>query len=123
MQQLIIVDQYIKKKYPNKKIVPCKTIRDKNGLALSSRNFLLSNEEKYKASKIFKRVYKMKNQIIKNKLNLLKLKKKIYSFGVKKIDYVELLDINKINKPFKKNKKYRVFIAYYLGSTRLIDNI
>jgi pantoate--beta-alanine ligase len=123
MQQLLIVNQFIKKKYPDKKIVACKTIRDKNGVALSSRNFLLSKKEIHKASNIFKIVYKMKNKLIKNKFNFLKLKEIIYSYGVNKIDYIDLLDINKVIKPHKKNKKYKVFIAYYLGSTRLIDNI
>ena len=40
-----------------------------------------------------------------------------------KIDYIKLLDINKIIKPYKRDNKYKIFIAYYLGSTRLIDNI
>ena len=43
--------------------------------------------------------------------------------GVKKIDYIEILNINKIIKPFRKNIKYKIFLAYHLGSTRLIDNI
>ena len=47
----------------------------------------------------------------------------IYNFGVRKIDYIEVLDVNKLIKPFKKKKKYKIFIAYFLGSTRLIDNI
>ena len=47
----------------------------------------------------------------------------IYNLGVRKIDYIEVLDVNKLIKPFKKEKKYKIFIAYYLGSTRLIDNI
>ena len=47
----------------------------------------------------------------------------IYNLGVRKIDYIEVLDVNKLIKPFKKKRKYKIFIAYYLGSTRLIDNI
>ena len=57
------------------------------------------------------------------KNNLKKIKNKIFQLGVKKIDYLELIDINKQTKPFKKNKKYKLFVAYYLGSTRLIDNV
>ena len=51
------------------------------------------------------------------------LVRKIFKFGVTKIDYIEVLDINKLIKPYIRNNKYRIFIAYYLGSTRLIDNI
>ena len=47
----------------------------------------------------------------------------ICKLGVKKIDYVEVLDVNKLTTPFKKKRKYKIFISYYLGSTRLIDNI
>ena len=43
--------------------------------------------------------------------------------GVKKIDYIELIDVNSLAKLFKKRKNYKLFIAYYLGSVRLIDNI
>ena len=56
--------------------------------------------------------------------NFLKiLKRMIFALGVRKIDYIKVLDVNKLIKPFKKEKKYKIFIAYYLGSTRLIDNI
>ena len=41
----------------------------------------------------------------------------------KKIDYLEVLDINKLVKPVKEKKILRIFIAYYIGSVRLIDNI
>ena len=41
----------------------------------------------------------------------------------KKIDYIQLLDINKIISKRNKNSKFRIFVAYYLRSTRIIDNI
>jgi len=52
-----------------------------------------------------------------------KIKDKIYNLKVNKIDYIKIFDTNKIIKPYYKNKKYKIFIAYYLGGTRLIDNI
>ena len=123
MQQLKIIEDFVRNNNYNIKVIPCKTIREKNGLALSSRNFLLSADEKNMASKIYKLIKNNKSNIIKNKKFLKKIKKNIYNFGLKKIDYIELIDINKILKPFKKEKKFRIFIAYYLRSTRLIDNI
>ena len=123
MQQLKIIEDYVKKNYLNIKIIGCNTIRFKNGLAYSSRNFLLSKKEISIASKIYNLIYNKKILIIKNKLFLRDIKKIIFDFGVKKIDYIDLLDINKIIKPYKKNKKYKIFIAYYLRNTRLIDNI
>ena len=49
--------------------------------------------------------------------------KEILKFGVRKIDYLKLLDINKLIKPYIKINKYKLFIAYYLKKNRLIDNI
>ena len=43
--------------------------------------------------------------------------------GINKIDYVNTININRLIKPYKKINKFKIFIAYYLGSTRLIDNI
>ena len=123
MQQLKIIEEYIKKNQIKTKVVGCKTIREKNGVACSSRNFLLSASDLIIASSVYKLLYKTKRLLIMKKNILKKIKKKIYQFGVKRIDYIELIDINKQTKPFKKNKKYKLFFAYYLGSTRLIDNI
>jgi len=123
MQQLIIIDDFIKKNHSKIKVIPCKTIREKNGIALSSRNYLLSEKEKIIASKIFKLLFNKKKKLIKNKSSLKIVKRMIFTLGARKIDYIKVLDVNKLIKPFKKEKKYKIFIAYYLGSTRLIDNI
>ena len=53
MQQLKIIEDFIKKKHSKTTVVGCKTIREKNGIACSSRNFLLSFDEKVIASKIY----------------------------------------------------------------------
>ena len=123
MQQLKIIEDYLKRNRIKTKVVSCKTVREKNGLACSSRNALLSSNEKLIAAKIY-------NLLNKNKLNLLKypkllskIEKKIFKFGVGKIDYIKILDVNKMIKPYKKNSKYKIFIAYYLSQTRLIDNV
>jgi len=54
MQQLKIIEDFIKKNNYKIKVIGCKTIREKNGIACSSRNFLLSSNEKIIASKIYK---------------------------------------------------------------------
>jgi len=123
MQQLKIIEHFIKKNKIKTKVIGCKTIREKNGIALSSRNFLLNKNEKIIASKIYFFISKNKDKILKNKLKISKIKKKISDFGANKIDYIKVFDINKIVKPFIKSKNCKIFIAYYLGSTRLIDNI
>ena len=123
MQQLKIIEHFVKKNHSKTKVIGCKTIRDKNGVALSSRNFLLSMKEKQIASKIYKLINNNKQNLIKKKLSLVSLKRKIFILGVRKIDYVKILDINKLTKPYKRSYKDKIFVADYLGSTRLIDNI
>ena len=123
MQQLKIIEHYVKKNHPKTKVVECKTLREKNGIPYSSRNFLLSVKQKKIASKIYNLLLNKKKNISKSKKNLINISKQILSLGAKKIDYLDILDINKIIKPYTKNNKYKIFIAYYLGTTRLIDNI
>jgi len=123
MQQLKIIEHFVGKNHVKTNVVGCKTIREKNGVACSSRNFLLSLKEKMIASKIYKLIVNKKQNLINNKVSLRIIKRKISTLGATRTDYIEILNINKLIKPYKKNNKYKIFIAYYLGTTRLIDNI
>ena len=123
LQQLYLVKKYIEKKYKSK-IVLSKTIRNKNKLALSSRNLLLNKVELKKAEKIVQNLISFKKKLIKknNIKNLISNKKieleKLYKI---KIEYLELR--NKINlKISNKILNAKIFIAYKLGNVRLIDN-
>ena len=44
-------------------------------------------------------------------------------FGIKKIDYLECLNLITLKTPKSENKKFNLFIAYYIGKIRLIDNL
>ena len=123
MQQFKILEDYIHKKFKKTKIICCKTIRENNGLAYSSRNFLLTPKQKNIGSNVYNFIKLNKKKILKKLISLSFIKKNILSLGVDKIDYVKIINLNKIIKPYKKVKKYKVFVAYYLKSTRLIDNI
>jgi len=122
-QQIKIIEWFFKKNKINTKIVECKTIRESSGIPLSSRNFLLTLNEKKIASLVYKIIYKLKVKIIKKQILIKEIKKIINKAGVSKIDYIKALDINNLIMSSGKKKSYRIFVAYYLGSTRLIDNI
>tara|TARA_B100000686_G_scaffold168898_1_gene176244 strand:+ start:198 stop:1007 length:810 start_codon:yes stop_codon:yes gene_type:complete len=122
-QQLKIIDFFVRKNYPRVKVVPCKTIRESNGIAFSSRNTLLNLREKAVASKIYNYIKRNKKNIINKKILINYIKSKMIKFGVNKIDYIKPLNVNKLIKPYKQKNKFKIFIAYYLKSTRLIDNI
>ena len=123
MQQLLIIKNFIKINYEDIKVIGCKTIRENNGIAYSSRNLLLSFKEKTIASKIYKLLKDSNAKLLNDKIKLKLLKRRIYTLGVSKIDYIKILDINKLIKPYERKHKYKIFIAYYLRNTRLIDNI
>ena len=123
MQQLKIIEAHIKKNRIKTKVIKCKTIREKNGIPYSSRNFLLTKSEKSIASQIYQLILREKKKIINNTKKINHIKKQIYKLGVNKIDYVESINVNKLVRPYMKKNKYKIFIAYYLKTTRLIDNI
>jgi len=122
-QQLFLVNKFIDKKYKNK-IFPCKTIRDKNFLALSSRNFLLQKNQLNKAGQIAKYLFKLKSSLKKNNQlhNYVLVKKKELQkkFNIK-IDYLEIRNEKNLT-TLTKNKKIKLFVAYYINKVRLIDN-
>jgi len=122
-QQLFLVKKFIGKKYKNN-IFPCKTVRNKNLLALSSRNFLLTKLQLSKAALIAKYLYKLKFSLKKNiNINnylLIKKKELKKKFNIK-IDYLEIRNEKNLTTLYK-NRKIRLFIAYYINKIRLIDN-
>ena len=52
-----------------------------------------------------------------------KIKKDLIDLGASKIDYLENYDIKNFKKIKRQNKKFNLFIAYYIKKVRLIDNI
>ena len=122
-QQFFLVRNFIERKYKTKVIV-CKTIRDVNKVALSSRNSLLDLENLNKVGKISLALIKLKN-LINNNIKDKKLIKKIKIDLIKKfkikIEYLECRNLINLNTNLK-NKPFKLFVAYYLKGVRLIDN-
>jgi len=123
MQQLIIIKEYFIKNQIKTKVVPCKILRESNGIPYSSRNALLTIAERKTASKVFKLILKSKNKLLKKIIKKKYIINKIHSLGVNKIDYLKIYNIHSLTKINENKKRYKIFIAYYLGKTRLIDNI
>ena len=122
-QQFFLVRNFIEKKF-NTKVIGCKTIRNKNELALSSRNFLLNKQELKDVEKVSKAFLNLKNKIKKtNNINffLQNSKKNLEKFFNIKIEYLE----NRNTKNLTISNKYhgsKVFLSYYYKNIRLIDN-
>ena len=115
----------IRKNKIKTRVVSCPTIRGINGIALSSRNEKLKKNHIKTAGKIYKYLKSMKkkkNSLIskKQKINAIN---KIILLGAKKIDYLECININTLKSIKTTDENYNIFIAYYLGKVRLIDNL
>jgi len=126
LQQLSIIKQLVKDKKINTVIIGCETIREKNGLAKSSRNKLLSKSDIEKSAGIYQQLLFCKKNFNTIPLNELKnqVLKKLKKLGFK-IDYFEFIDLKTFSIQTEKisGKKYAACIAVIISEVRLIDNI
>ena len=123
-QQFFLVKNYIENKYDTKVYV-CKTIRDKNKLALSSRNSLLNKKSFIESGKNTKKLLKLKDEIDRNRNNykklILNLKNELTKNFDIKIEYLECRNMQNLSANIL-NKSFKLFVAYYINNVRLIDN-
>ena len=124
-QQLFLIKKHIKKRKIKSKIIECKTIRENNGVALSTRNLNLNDNQMKIATNVYYYLYDLKKKIKKNYdlFNQSKIKKDLRDLGASKIDYLENYNIKNFKQIKRQNKKFNIFVAYYIKNTRLIDNI
>ncbi len=126
-QQVLIVNKMVEKNQLPVKIITCPILREKNGLAMSSRNQRLSTEERNEANFIYQSLLEAKE--------LFKTKdfKEVYASvtasyeNQKNIDleYFVIADSQSLLEITEKSedKQYRAFIAVHIGKVRLIDTI
>ena len=122
-QQYFLIKNYLKNKYKTS-IIPCKTIRNKNKIALSSRNNHLDLNGIKKASFLSRSLIKLKRSLTKNKKikQNLRIQMKYFEKFLKiKIEYLELRSIKNLTIS-NTVRDSRLFVAYYIDNVRLIDN-
>tara|TARA_Y100000589_G_scaffold114439_1_gene108708 strand:- start:823 stop:1656 length:834 start_codon:yes stop_codon:yes gene_type:complete len=125
LQQLQIVKKLVAQMNCKTKIVGVNTYREKNGLAKSSRNKLLTTEQKRLASNIFKSlVYCKENKhlSIKNLKNFVQTNLEKHKIELEYVEFVEIQSMTPVGS-LSKGKKIAICIAAYLDDVRLIDNI
>jgi len=104
----------------------CPTLREPDGLAMSSRNMRLSETERKNAGTIYKTLQLIKEGLGKNDLRSLKKEaKKILSEKGFKPDYVEIADASTLQlvNDWDGKQKLVALIAAFLNEVRLIDNL
>ena len=126
-QQLQIIKKMAAKNNFDIKIIPCKIYREKNGLAMSSRNARLSPEQEQEAPLIYKTLIKSKELFQNANIDTVKkmVKNEFNKSENLELEYFEIADIETL-KPVRdksSGKEYRAFIGVYADRVRLIDNI
>ncbi|HET6389973.1 pantoate--beta-alanine ligase [Hyphomicrobium sp.] len=127
-QQLAVLRQVVRDLDIPLKLIGGPTKRDKDGLALSSRNAYLSEDER----KIAPTLHAVISALAKDVANgadvrsgVTKAKRKLTAAGFQKIDYLEVRDAQTLAQPDNEadGRDLRVLAAVWLGKTRLIDNV
>ena len=125
-QQLAVIKKMVEDLNFNVEIVGCPIVREADGLALSSRNTYLNEEERKAALILNKSLMACKTSIENGVESVEKLKNAmrtlIESEKMAKIDYIEIVDSKTLDPVEKVEKDVLVAIAVYIGKTRLIDN-
>ena len=124
-QQLLLIKTLTEQLDIDTNVVGCETIREPDGLAMSSRNKLMSYKERKSAKEIIKLLLWAKE--VYPKLDFIQIRdeiknrsKLIDSF---KLEYFEIMNLEEFSSISKKNNESRAFIACRIGNIRLIDNI
>lgn len=124
-QQLIIIKKMVKDLNIPVEIIPCPIVREESGLALSSRNKYLSEEDKIQALALSKILNNIKNCYKKGITDVEALKETAYQFlnDHHDLEYLEFMNEENLDEMTTANDRTRVFIACKVGGVRLIDNI
>ncbi len=109
----------------NVKVLP--TVREKDGLAISSRNAYLNYREREVTCRLYTTLQQAKEMISKGKRNpkvLIKKMKEMLSFpGLTRVDYVKIVGAQSLQDIKTIQGRVLIALAVYVGETRLIDNI
>lgn len=125
-QQLAIIKRMVKDLNMSLQIVGCPIIREDDGLAKSSRNTYLSEEERKAALVLSRSIFLGKEMVEKGERDAKKvieaMTAEIEKEPLAKIDYVKMVDLETMQQVETIDGGILTAIAVYIGKTRLIDN-
>lgn len=126
-QQAIVIQQMTKDLDMDVEIMVCPIVREKDGLAMSSRNVYLNPQEREQAVVLSESLALAKKLIIQGERDAFKIKAaivdKITQKPLAKIDYVSIVDAQTLKDIHHITNRVLIALAVKFGATRLIDNI
>ncbi|PZQ47246.1 MAG: pantoate--beta-alanine ligase [Micavibrio aeruginosavorus] len=125
-QQLQVIKRMVADLNIPVEIIGVPIVRDENGLALSSRNAYLTQDQ-YQIATRMNKILKVMGQDILGGMPIEASEKKarqaLLEAGFEKIDYIAARNAQTLLSPDKKDKNLRLLAAAWLGKARLIDNM
>jgi pantoate--beta-alanine ligase len=124
-QQLVIIRRMAQDLNLGTDVVGRPIVREKDGLALSSRNAYLSAEERAHAVALWQALSQVRSRFAAGERDtavLERLATQVLEGHGARVDYAELRDPVELQRPAQLDDSTRLFLAAYLGKTRLIDN-
>jgi len=127
-QQLKVIERMVRDLNMPIEIVPCPTVREPDGLAMSSRNEYLSQQERESALSLY-RSLKLAEQMVKsgerNPETLIRAMRDLIESQphVRKIDYIEVVDPETLEPLEEIKGRALIALAVWVGRARLIDNL
>lgn len=125
-QQCMVIKKLLALENFNVQLIICPTLREETGLAMSSRNLRLSDEQKKQASDIYKSLLNIKEKLKPGTLHFLKKEAEKYLINKNCMpDYIEIAEANslKIINEWNGKDDLVILAAAFIGDVRLIDNI
>ncbi|MBE6390756.1 MAG: pantoate--beta-alanine ligase [Lentisphaerae bacterium] len=123
-QQCFVIQRMVRDLDFPVEIIPAPLVRDADGLALSSRNRYLSDDERRRALSIHQSLLKAKERIIREKSSANAIAEAVASVTAAggRVDYIEILDCDTMTAPNSETRRVILAAAAFFGTTRLIDN-
>lgn len=126
-QQSLIIKRMVEDLNFDIDIIVCPTIREQDGLAMSSRNLYLNEDERKAATVIYKALQEGE-KLLKDGATPVEVKLKMEKMLkneplVREIQYAGVFDPLTLEEVIEKQEKYLLAIALKIGDTRLIDNL
>ncbi|MBO8160201.1 MAG: pantoate--beta-alanine ligase [Thermosipho sp. (in: Bacteria)] len=125
-QQFRVLKRMVRDLNMDVEMVELPIVREKDGLAMSSRNTYLTPEERKEATRLYKALQEVKKLIENGEKDVSVIKKKmkeILTHPLLKIDYIEFVDEENLKPVEKIERKVIIALAVFVGKARLIDNI
>ncbi|MEA1964966.1 MAG: pantoate--beta-alanine ligase [Candidatus Aerophobetes bacterium] len=126
-QQTLIIKKMVRDLNMDVKIVTLPTVREKDGLAVSSRNSYFNEEEREAATLLYRSLKKAKKWILRGEREssqiILKMRKLIEKEPLAKIDYIAIVDPDNMEEVQNIEGEVLIALAVKIGKVRLIDNM